>query len=224
MSNLTILIIAGLVRMALMLCLVIFVPAGEEFRQGWSYITVFMLAILSMVLLLGWRDLHFLERRLNASSLDEKLSDQKIIHTMLSMLFGAELALCGIDHRFHWSRVYPHYEIVGETMLLLGLLIIFFVIKVNTFATATIEIAEDHKVITTGPYRFVRHPMYAGLLVLLLGTPPALGSWVGLVFFFPMLVVLLKRLFSEEKYLKTYLPGYEQYTQKVQSRLIPYVW
>ena len=108
--------------------------------------------------------------------------------------------------------------------MVLGFLAIFFVLKENTFASATIELAADQKVISTGPYAVLRHPMYAGALVLLLGMPIALGSWWGLLVLVVMMPALIWRLFDEEKFLAKNLPGYTEYLQKVRFRLIPRVW
>jgi protein-S-isoprenylcysteine O-methyltransferase Ste14 len=106
----------------------------------------------------------------------------------------------------------------------LGWLAIFFVFKENTFTSATIELAPDQKVISTGPYALVRHPMYAGALVMLLGIPIALGSWWGVLVTFAMMPALIWRLFDEEKFLARNLAGYVEYQNKVQYRLIPLLW
>jgi protein-S-isoprenylcysteine O-methyltransferase Ste14 len=106
----------------------------------------------------------------------------------------------------------------------LGWLAIFVVFKENTFTSATIEVAPDQKVISTGPYAIIRHPMYAGALVMLLGIPIALGSWWGLVVIVAMMPALIWRLFDEEKFLARKLPGYLEYQKQVRYRLIPLVW
>ena len=106
----------------------------------------------------------------------------------------------------------------------LGFLAIFFVLKENTFSSATIELAPNQKVISTGPYAVVRHPMYAGALVMLLGIPIALGSWWGLLVLVSMMPALIWRLFEEEKFLARNLAGYAEYQHKVRYRLMPLVW
>jgi protein-S-isoprenylcysteine O-methyltransferase Ste14 len=106
----------------------------------------------------------------------------------------------------------------------LGWLVVFFVFKQNTFTSAIIELAPDQTVISTGPYALVRHPMYAGGLVMLLGIPIALGSWWGLLVIAAMTPALIWRLFDEEKFLARNLPGYSEYQKKVRYRLIPQVW
>jgi protein-S-isoprenylcysteine O-methyltransferase Ste14 len=114
--------------------------------------------------------------------------------------------------------------LAGDALVLLGWMAIFFVFKENTFSSATIELAPDHKVISTGPYALVRHPMYAGALVMLLGIPIALGSWWGLFVIVAMTPALIWRLFDEESFLARNLPGYVDYQRRVRYRLIPQVW
>jgi len=134
------------------------------------------------------------------------------------------LVLPALDHRFLWSRVPSSVALVGDVLVALGFVAIFFVLKENTFSSATIELAPNQKVISTGPYAVVRHPMYAGALVMLLGIPIALGSWLGLLVLVSMTPALLWRLFDEEKFLAKNLPGYAEYQRKVRFRLIPLVW
>lgn len=105
-----------------------------------------------------------------------------------------------------------------------GFSVIFFVLKENTFSSSTIELAPDQRVISTGPYAVVRHPMYAGASVLLLGIPIALGSWWGLLVFVSMMPAIIWRLIDEERFLARKLPGYTQYQQAVRRRLVPLVW
>ena len=114
--------------------------------------------------------------------------------------------------------------LAGDGLILVGYLAIFFVFKENSFSSTTIELAPDQKVIDTGLYAFVRHPMYAGGLILLLGIPIALGSWWGVLVLGLMVPALIWRLFDEEKFLRANLPGYGGYLAKVRYRLIPGVW
>jgi protein-S-isoprenylcysteine O-methyltransferase Ste14 len=113
---------------------------------------------------------------------------------------------------------------LGDIFVLLGLLIVFLVFKENSYAAGVIEVGKGQKVISTGPYAIVRHPMYTGALLMLCFVPLALGSWWGLVFVFPMFIVIVFRLLDEEKFLSKNLPGYEGYRQKTRYRLVPLVW
>lgn len=145
-------------------------------------------------------------------------------------MFFASLGFIGLivfpalDHRFAWSQMPPYVAMAGDVLVVLGWLAIFVVFKENTFTSATIEVAPDQKVISTGPYAIIRHPMYAGTLVMLLGIPIALGSWWGLVVIVAMMPALIWRLFDEEKFLARKLPGYLEYQKQVRYRLIPLVW
>jgi protein-S-isoprenylcysteine O-methyltransferase Ste14 len=115
-------------------------------------------------------------------------------------------------------------SIAGDALVALGLLIIFFVFKENTFTAGTIEIFAGQRIIATGPYSVVRHPMYAGAIVMLVGVPLALGSWWGLVTVVPITIVIIVRLLDEEKLLTKSLPGYSEYRDKVRWRVVPFVW
>jgi len=126
-----------------------------------------------------------------------------------------------LDHRFGWSPVPPYVSMIGNALIALGYLFIFFVIRENSYAASTIQVAEDQRVISTGPYALMRHPMYAGALLLILGLPHALGSWYGLLGIFGFLPVLIWRLADEEHFLTGNLPGYAEYKGKVRWRLIP---
>src|SRR5580700_11342703 len=118
----------------------------------------------------------------------------------------------------------PYVALAGDVLVVLGFLVVFFVFKENPFTSATIELAPDQQVISTGPYALVRHPMYAGALVMLVGIPISPGSWWGLLALAAMLPVLIWRLLDEEHFLTRNLPGYAEYMKRVQYRLIPLVW
>jgi protein-S-isoprenylcysteine O-methyltransferase Ste14 len=154
----------------------------------------------------------------------EKEPTQKIIMLFASLGFIGLMIFPALDHRFAWSRMTPYLALVGDMLVSLGWLAIFFVFKENTFSSATIELAPDQKVISTGPYAVVRHPMYAGALVMLLGIPIALGSWWGLLVIVAMVPALIWRLIDEEKFLGRNLAGYGEYQYAVRFRLIPLVW
>ncbi len=161
---------------------------------------------------------------MNGGPTAEKEPVQKIIMFLVSLGFIGLIALPAFDHRFAWSHMPSYVALAGDVLVVLGWLAIFFVFKENTFTSAIIELAPDQTVISTGPYALVRHPMYAGGLVMLLGIPIALGSWWGLLAIAAMTPALIWRLFDEEKFLARNLPGYGEYQKKVRYRLIPQVW
>jgi protein-S-isoprenylcysteine O-methyltransferase Ste14 len=141
-----------------------------------------------------------------------------------SLAFIGLLIVPALDRRFASSQMPSAMALAGDVIFLLGWVAIFFVFRENSFASATVELALDQRVISTGPYALVRHPMYAGGLVMLLGIPIALGSWWGLLVIVAMIPALIWRLIDEERFLARNLPGYAEYQRKLRYRLIPMIW
>jgi len=195
-----------------------------DFWQAWVYLFVFAASAALITAYLWKNDPKLLERRVNAGPGAEKEKSQKRIQVSASLVFIGVMILPSLDHRFSWSHVPLSVVIAGDVFVALGFLVIFIVFRENTFSAATIEVAPDQKLISTGPYAIVRHPMYSGALVMLLGTPLALGSWWGLLVFIPMIFVIVWRLLDEEKFLSKNLSGYKEYCEKVQYRLVPFIW
>ena len=135
--------------------------------------------------------------------------------------FAVFLVFPVLDHRFGWSPVPLYVSLIGDGLIVLGYLFILFVLRENSYAASTIQVTEDQRVVSTGPYALVRHPMYAGALLLIIGLPLALGSWYGVLGIFGFLPVLIWRLSDEERFLTRNLPGYTEYKSKVHWRLIP---
>jgi protein-S-isoprenylcysteine O-methyltransferase Ste14 len=154
----------------------------------------------------------------------EKRRTEKLIMLCVSIGFIALLVVPALDHRFRWSTMPLSGVIVGDILVAIGFYFIFLVYKENTFTSATIEVTEGQKVISTGPYGIVRHPMYASSLLYLVGTPLALGSFCGLLALAAMVPFLIWRLFDEESLLARNLAGYTEYQKKVRYRLIPRIW
>jgi protein-S-isoprenylcysteine O-methyltransferase Ste14 len=161
---------------------------------------------------------------MNGGPIAEKRGTQKVIMLGTSMGFIALLVIPALDHRYGWSHVPLYGVLAGDALVAVGFYFIFLVYRENTFSSATIEVVPGQKVITTGPYAIVRHPMYASVLLYLVGTPLALGSYWGLVPLAGMLPFLLWRLFDEERLLRERLPGYTDYQEKVRHRLVPRIW
>jgi protein-S-isoprenylcysteine O-methyltransferase Ste14 len=215
----------GLVQLILVLGFSLFVPAWTlNFWQGWLCLLVFATASALITIYLGKNDPKLLERRISAGPGAEKEKSQKLIQLLASFIFVAVLVLPSLDHRFSWSTVPVYVVITGDLLLAFGFIIIFLVFKENTFTGATIEVAPEQRVISTGPYAVVRHPMYSGSLVMFFGMPLALGSWWGLLMFVAMTAVIVCRLLHEERFLADNLMGYQQYRQKVKYRLLPLFW
>jgi protein-S-isoprenylcysteine O-methyltransferase Ste14 len=225
MSILNIKAFVGLLGLLLVMAAMLFIPAWTlDYWQAWTFLAVYFGWSLAITLYLMVRDPKLLQRRMRGGPTAEKEATQKIIMSFASLGFIGLMIFPALDHRFVWSRMPPHTALAGDALVALGFHAIFFVLKENTFSSATIELAPGQKVISTGPYAVVRHPMYAGALVLLLGIPIALGSWWGLLVLISMMPALIWRLFDEEKFLVGNLPGYAEYQQKVRFRLIPLLW
>jgi protein-S-isoprenylcysteine O-methyltransferase Ste14 len=215
----------GLLFLALVMAALLFIAAGTlDYWQAWTFLAVYFAASLAITLYLMKQDPKLLQRRMSGGPAAEKETSQKIIMSFTSLGFIGLLVVPALDHRFTWSQMPPYAALAGDALVGLGFLAVFFVFKENTFTSATIELAPDQRVVATGPYALVRHPMYAGGLVLLLGMPIALGSWWGLLVIFAILPALIWRLVDEEKFLARNLPGYREYQGKVRHRLIPLVW
>jgi protein-S-isoprenylcysteine O-methyltransferase Ste14 len=214
-----------LIFLAVFMALLLFVSAGTiHYPQAWAYLGVFFGASFLITLYLMKKDPALLQRRLNAGPMAEREKTQKIIMFFASVGFIALLIVPALDYRFVWSRALLYAATAGDILTALAFYIIFLVYKENSFTSATIEIAENQKVISSGPYAIVRHPMYAGGLLLFIGTPLALGSYWGLLAFAATLPALIWRLLDEEKFLSRNLPGYVEYKASVQYRLIPFIW
>jgi protein-S-isoprenylcysteine O-methyltransferase Ste14 len=215
----------GLLFLLLVMGALLFLPALTlDYWQAWAFLGVFGISAVAITLYLMKKDPMLLERRTRGGPTAEKERSQKIIQTITAMMFIAVLVVPALDHRLHWSTVSLSMTIAGDVLVGLGFLIIFFVYKENTFASATIELAPEQKVVTTGLYALVRHPMYMGALFLFVGMPLALGSWWGLFVYILFMPALLWRIFEEEKFLTKNLPGYSEYLNKVPYRLVPYLW
>jgi protein-S-isoprenylcysteine O-methyltransferase Ste14 len=215
----------GLLILALVMASLLLVAAGTlDYWQAWTFLAVYFASCLAITLYLMKKDPKLLERRMRGGPTAEKEPTQKIIMFVTSLGFVGLIVSPAFDHRFAWSHMPPYVALAGDGLVLLGWLAIFFVFRENTFSSATIELAPDQQVISTGPYARVRHPMYAGGLVMLLGIPIALGSWWGVIVMVAILPALIWRLLDEEKFLARNLPGYVEYQNRVRYRLIPLVW
>jgi protein-S-isoprenylcysteine O-methyltransferase Ste14 len=214
----------GIIILALIMALLLFLPAGTiHYWQAWVFLAVFFTLSSLITLYLMKNDPELLKRRLKGGFIYEKRKTQKVIMIFTSLGFVALLIVPALDHRFGWSKVSLYVVILGNILVMLGYFIIFRVYKKNPFTSATIEVAAEQKVITTGPYAIVRHPMYAGSLLYMIGIPLSLGSYWGLLAFAAMTPFLFWRLFDEERFLSQNLPGYTEYCVKVPWRLIPHI-
>jgi protein-S-isoprenylcysteine O-methyltransferase Ste14 len=215
----------GLLRFLIILGGLLFVPAWTlEYWQAWLFLAVFFGSSFAITGYLAKHDPNLLERRMKAGLGSEKEKSQKTIQMLAMVAFIAMLVFPAIDHRYGWSTVPPIVTVAGDILIATGFLAIFFVFKENSYASSIIEVGAEQKIVTTGPYAVVRHPMYSGAIVMLVGVPLALGSWWGLLTVIPITMVIVWRLLEEEKFLSINLSGYSEYQNKVKFRLLPFIW
>jgi protein-S-isoprenylcysteine O-methyltransferase Ste14 len=225
MSKLIVQTFATFLIGALLLGVLLFFPAGTlNYWQGWVFIVVFMTSVNVIGLYLALKDPALLERRKKFGPTKEQSPVQKIAISIGVLALLGVFVFSSLAHRFGWSPVPDYGSLTGDALVALGLFINLLVFKENTYGGATIETAADQKVISTGPYAVVRHPMYAGVLLMITGIPIALDAWWGLAIIVVATPALIWRIIYEEKLLKKDLPGYVEYTQKVRYRLVPYLW
>lgn len=225
MNNLLVKTVAGFLFLMLCLALAMFIPAGSlRFWQAWAYLGVFAGCTILITAYLFKYDQNLLAGRVKAGPVAETQKSQQIIQGLASLFFIALYIVAGLDYRFGWSSIPPVASLVADGFVALGFFIVFLVFRENSFTHAVIEVSDEQKVISTGPYSVVRHPMYAGAFLLLIFTGVALGSWVAVPFVIPLILVIIARLLDEEKFLSVNLSGYTAYCQKVRYHLVPYVW
>jgi len=205
--------------------LLVFVPAGTvAYWQGWLFLAVFAGALLFTAIDIAAHDAALLQRRRTGGPTAEHEGRQKTIMVLISIGFAALLVVPGLDHRFGWSSMPPLLVVLGDVLIVAGFAGQVLVFRENTFAAATVEIAKDHRVISTGPYAVVRHPQYVAVFLYLLGMPLALGSYWGFLVMVPMTAAIIWRLFDEERLLSRRLPGYADYQRTVPWRLLPRIF
>jgi protein-S-isoprenylcysteine O-methyltransferase Ste14 len=225
MNNLIVKSFLGLIFLDLVLALALFLSAGTmAFWQAWVFLAVWTVCVLLITAYLIKYDQKLLTSRVQAGPVAETQKIQQVIQGFASLFFIGIFIVAGLDFRFHWSVVPPVVSWISNGFVVLGFFIVFLTFKENSFTSAVIEVAEQQKVVTSGPYHLVRHPMYAGAILLLLFAPLALGSWVALPFPLPLILVVAIRSVEEEKFLRVSLAGYADYCQKVRYRLLPYIW
>lgn len=210
-----------------LLAALLFVPAGTwHFWQAWSFAAFYVLPIVGLLLWLVIVDPQTAQRRLEGR--EREPAQRWVILTWIP-LFLLALTAPGFDRRFSWTRtalapVPAWICLAGDFLALAGVLFIAWTIFVNRFAARTIRVEEGQRVISSGPYRFLRHPMYAGLILTQLAMPVALGSVVTLPLFVLLIPFYVVRLLNEEKVLLRDLPGYAEFCQHTRYRLVPFIW
>ena len=205
----------------ILIAALLFVPAGSlNFIKGWIFIGLLFVPMLILGIFLFIKAPQLLEKRLSAK---EKENTQKGVVIFSFLMFVAGFVTAGLDYRFGWSKVPFAVTIISGIVLLLSYGLYARVMKENAYLSRTVEIQNNQKIIDTGLYGIVRHPMYTATILLFLSMPLVLGSWFALILFLPYPFVIAIRIKNEEKVLEAGLPGYCEYKQKVRWRIIPFV-
>ncbi|MDG4666772.1 isoprenylcysteine carboxylmethyltransferase family protein [Mycobacterium sp. 236(2023)] len=216
--------VSGLVQ-TVAVGLLVFVPAGTfDFWQAWVFLVVFALSAWLPSVYLQLTNPEALQRRMRGGVAAEARPVQKIVMAGLYSSLAAMCVVGGLDHRFGWSTVPAALCLIGSALVAVGLSLVVLVVTQNNYASTTVQVEAGQNVVSTGLYGLVRHPMYTGNVVMLVGIPLALGSYWALAFVVPGLAVLAWRIRDEEKLLADELTGYREYTLKVRYRLVPCVW
>ena len=216
---------SALIKLILGIVLVgalLFLPAWTiNYPYAWLFICLLFVPMLIMGIVLFIKAPNLLEKRLNSK---EKQKTQKGVTKLLGLMFLVGFVLCALDFRFDWSHVPLWLVIVSSVLFELGYLMYAEVMRENAYLSRTVEVQENQKVVSTGLYGIVRHPMYLATLFMFLPMPLILGSFWGLIPFSLYLVAIIVRIINEEKVLTNELDGYKEYKQKVKYRLIPFIW
>ena len=203
----------------------LFWPAGTfDYWQAWVFIAVFVVGTMIPTIYLAVAYPDAFRRRTRSGPFAESRMAQKLINVGIILTTVAAGVVSAVDHRFGWSTVPTAIVVVGNVLVLVGLGLAELVVVQNNYAAATITVEEEQPVVSTGLYGIVRHPMYVGALILMVGMPLALGSYWGLLTLIPGVWVFVARITDEEKALRQDLAGYDEYTEKVHYRLVPGVW
>jgi protein-S-isoprenylcysteine O-methyltransferase Ste14 len=221
------LLIGQTIGFFVLFALALFLPAGNvSWLAGWIFLVLFFSFFLAVS---GWLFRHnpgLLQERMSLTRSDQKGWD-KVLFPMLLVATVGWLVFMALDAvRFHWSRVPIGLQVVGVVVLLISFYLLFLTFRENSYLSPVIRIQEERgqTVVSTGPYRYVRHPMYAGILVFMVGTSLLLGSGYGIIVGLIFMIVLARRALLEERTLRQELPGYAAYMEKVKYRILPYVW
>jgi len=206
----------------LLFAAMLFIPAGTVFYwEAWIYLAILFIPMFLVSAHLIRNDPELLERRLR---MKEKEPEQKLIIKLAYLYFVVLVLLAGFDQRYGWSSVSSATVFVADLVVVSGYILFVMVLKENRYASRIIEVVPEQRVIMTGPYALIRHPMYLAVLLMYTFTPLALGSVWAMILTPVLLILLVARIRNEERVLSRDLPGYRDYCQKVKYRIIPGIW
>lgn len=202
--------------------LLVFLPAGSfSYVNGWILMGVLFVPMFFAGIVMMFKNPYLLEKRLDAK---EKEAEQSLVVKLSGLMFLAGFVVAGLGYRFDWYMLPKAAVIVATVLFIVAYALYAEVMKENTYLSRTIEVQENQKVIDTGLYGIVRHPMYSVTLLLFISMPVILGSAYSLIIFLAYPFIIAKRIKNEEELLERELEGYKEYKQKVKYRLIPFIW
>ena len=200
-----------------------FVCAGTIYwPEAWIMVLIYLAWALPLLTWMKKNNPKLLEERMDVTRRTQEW-DKIVLILGLVCYFGF-FVIPGLDYRFGWSEMPVYLEIVGFVGMALAFTAMFIVMRANTYLSRAVEVQEGQKVITTGPYKYVRHPLYAAMLVYCISVPMSLGSYYGIIPALGMIALMLVRTSREDKFLHENLPGYKEYAQKTRYKLVPGVW
>ena len=210
--------IAGVILIGVL----IFIPAGtSHFWNGWLFMGILFVPMFGAGIVMMLKNPELLKKRLHAK---EKQQEQSVVIKLSGLMFLIGFIVAGLNYRFEWHVLPTGVSIGAAVVFLLAYLLYAEVLRENTYLSRTIEVQENQKVIDTGLYGIVRHPMYSVTLILFLAMPWVLGSAIAFLVFLAYPFIIAKRIKNEEEVLEQGLKGYKEYKEKVKYRLIPFVW
>ena len=202
--------------------LLIFLPAGTiKFLNGWIFMVILFIPMLFAGIVMMIKNPELLKSRLDAK---EKEKSQNIIIKLSGLMFLVGFILAGLDFRFKWIIIPQWFSYISSGVLLLSYILWAEVLRENTYLSRTIKVTDNQKVVDTGLYGIVRHPMYSATIFLFLSMPLVLGSLISFFVFLLYPIIIIFRIINEEKFLEKELDGYTDYKKKVKYRLIPFIW
>lgn len=206
----------------LLVGLLVFLPAGTlRYFQGWLFMGILFVPMFAAGLVMMAKNPGLLKSRLDAK---EKQADQSLVVKLSGLMFLTGFIVAGLDFRFGWFPLPKCISIGAAVVFLIAYVLYAEVLRENTYLSRTIKVQENQKVIDTGLYGVVRHPMYFATLLLFLAMPLVLGSLISFVIFLAYPFIIAKRIKGEEQFLEQELPGYKEYKEKVKYRMLPFIW
>ena len=200
----------------------VFVPAGTiSFWNGWLFMGILFIPMFGAGIVMMLKNPYLLKKRLDVK---EKRSEQSMVIKLSGLMFLAGFIVAGLNYRFGWHMLPKAVSVGAAVAFLIAYLIYAEVLRENTYLSRTIEVQENQKVISTGLYGIVRHPMYSATLLLFMAMPLVLGSVISFIIFLAYPIIISKRINDEEELLAEELEGYGEYQEKVKYKLIPFVW